>query len=75
MSLTQAQMDAIDEAPTIRGFPAVMSFTPIRAEVRKRSRPPRWAIQAAARRRQLGLMACQLEMEAVIYGELEREER
>jgi hypothetical protein len=69
MSLTKAQMDALDEQVMIRSFPAVMSFTPVSAEyktpgdVRTRSLLPRWAIQAAARRQQLDQMARELERE------------
>ena len=63
MSLTQADMDRLDEAPTIRSFPAVMSITPVKAEARTRSRLPGWAIQAAARRRRLERMAFELERE------------
>jgi hypothetical protein len=68
MSLTQAQMDAVDEMPQRRGGGTIYSFTAAApetsaAEVRTRSRLPRWAIRAAARRRQLNLMAMELERE------------
>ena len=54
MSLTEAQMTRLDETPTIRNFPAVMSFTPIRAgEVRSRPAripPPQDDLYVKARR-------------------------
>jgi hypothetical protein len=64
MSLTQEEMDWLDEQPTIRNFPAVLSFTETRAPSERRSRVakrPAWRIAADARQRLLELLAYLIE--------------
>jgi hypothetical protein len=65
-------MDAVDEMPQRRGGGTIYSFTDAAVlhsavEVRTRSRLPRWAIQAAARRRQLEQMKMELEREERLW--------
>jgi hypothetical protein len=68
--MTEKEMIWLDERPTIRSFPAVMSFRRARPsetfsavrETRSRS-VPTWRLAAEARGRQLEILAYQLEKE------------